>query len=108
MEKKVITAADTQHKQDQSEVNRMFGDVKKCKEAMEDKFNATSNGVNALKQSTETAKVTLTTCKTDLVGKITTKETECTAFTLFVQGLSNSKPDRVCSLPKMPSKEVLQ
>merc|ERR550532_2251784 len=108
MEEKVITAADTQHKQDQSEVNRMLEDVKKCKEAMEDKFNAPSNGVNALKQSTETAKSTLTTCKTDLVGKITTKETDCTAFASFVKGLSNSKPSCVCNLATTPSPEVLE
>merc|ERR1719210_988824 len=108
MEEKVITAADTQHKPDQSEVNRMLEEVEKCKETMEDKFNAPSSGINALKQSTETAKSTLTTCKTDLVGKITTKETECTAFTSFVKGLSNSKPKCVCTLAKTPSPEVLE
>jgi len=108
MEEKVIKVADTQHNQDQAEVNRMLGDVKKCKETMEDKFNANPNGVNALKKSTETAKTALTTCKTDLVSKITDKETKCTAFTSFVKGLSNSKPDCVCSLPQTPSKDVLE
>merc|ERR1719422_1186662 len=108
MEEGVIKAADTQHKQDQSVVNRMLEDIEKCKETMEDKFNAPSNGVNALKQSTDTAKSLLTTCKTDLVGKITTKETECTAFTSFVKGLSNSKPQCVCSLAETPSPEVLK
>merc|ERR1719422_1033998 len=107
MEEGVIKAADTQHKRDQSVVNRMLEDVKKCKETMEDKFNAPTNGVKALKQSTETAKSKLTTCKTDLVGKITTKETECTAFTSFVKGLSNSKPKCVCTLAETPSPEVL-
>merc|ERR550532_990424 len=108
MEEGVIKAADTQHKQDQSVVNRMLEDIKKCKETMDDKFNAPSTGVNALKQSTDTAKSLLTTCKTDLVGKITTKETECTAFTSFVKGLSNSKPKCVCSLAETPSPEVLE
>merc|ERR1719336_2658950 len=108
MEEKVITAADTQHKQDQGEVNRMLEDTKKCRETMEDKFNAPSNGVNALKQNTDTAKSALTTCKTDLVGKIRTKETECMAFTSFVKGLSNSKPKCVCTLAKTPSQEVLE
>merc|ERR1719422_1082031 len=108
MEEGVIKAADTQHKRDQSVVNRMLEDIEKCKETMEGKFNAPSNGVNALKQSTDTAKSLLTTCKTDLVGKITTKETECTAFTSFVKGLSNSKPKCVCSLAETPSPEVLE
>merc|ERR1719422_1766855 len=108
MEDKVIPAADTQHQRDQSVVNRMLEDIEKCKETMEGKFNAPSNGVNALKQSTDTAKSLLTTCKTDLVGKITTKETECTAFTSFVKGLSNSKPSCVCTLAETPSPEVLE
>merc|ERR1719336_3218335 len=108
MEEKVITAADTQHKQDQGEVNRMLEDTKKCRETMEDKFNAPSNGVNALKQNTDTAKSALTTCKTDLVGKIRTKGTECMALTSFVKGLSNSKPKCVCTLAKTPSQEVLE
>lgn len=108
MEKNVIKAADTQHKEDQNEVNRMLGDITKCKETMENKFNANPNGVNALKQTMETAKSTLTTCKTDLVTKITTKEADCTAFTSFVTGLSSSKPSCVCTLPKTPSAAVLQ
>merc|ERR1719245_1081272 len=107
MQEGVIKVADAQHKRDQSEVNRLHGDVKRCEETMNSKFTATPNGVNALRQSAATAKSALTTCKTDLVGLITTKETECTAFESFVRGLSNSKPSCVCNLATTPSPEVL-
>merc|ERR1719245_917314 len=52
MEEGVIKVAAAQHKQDQSEVNRLNGDIPRCKETMEGKFTATPNGVNALKQRT--------------------------------------------------------
>merc|ERR1719454_2264140 len=79
MEKKVIGAALTNHKEDQNEVNRAHKAIDTCKDNMDDKFSK-SGGINSLKTATETAKSTLTTCKTEQATMNSTQQKDCTDF----------------------------
>jgi len=107
MEKKVIGAALASHKEDQNEVNRAHKAIDTCKANMDDHFSK-SGGINSLKTATETAKSTLTACKTQMATMNSTQQTDCTSFENWVAGgLYNSRPSCVCSLPKTPSASVL-
>merc|ERR1719240_1644392 len=74
-----------------------------------DKIIKAGTGVNALKTVTESAKSTLTACRTIEASENPTQQNECNDFTSYVSSeLQNSKPDCVCSLPKTPSDSVLK